>query len=240
MIRRGSRPESHFLMVRNEVVRDARLSYRARGLLMFILSYPDAWSWTSRSLSSGTLEGRDAVLTALRELRDAGYARTVRERDDQGRLRTVTVIFDAPETGEPNPDYPDPVKPDRIEDCLTEDSKTLLPVVADKPPMPVIVREGAVDATEPSGGLVMRGILERLSERPPSRVVGVLAREAGVLVREGFPVEVIVEAGVQVVSRGLHPSCLASEVSRLRVGGGSRMGGVLGAVRELVKEEDAW
>lgn len=41
-------------MIRNEVVRDKRLSYRARGLLCAMLSYPDNWSFNRDWLAEQT------------------------------------------------------------------------------------------------------------------------------------------------------------------------------------------
>lgn len=99
MIRRAQRPEAGYLLVANELARDQRLSFRARGLLEAILSRPDDWETTSERLASESpSEGRDAIRTALLELRAAGYARVVKVRGDDGRLRTETLIYDEPLT----------------------------------------------------------------------------------------------------------------------------------------------
>ena len=73
MIRRAPRPAGNFTVIRNEVLRDTRLSYRSRGVLAAILSRPDNWRTSALQLSREGAEGRDAVLTALNELETFGY-----------------------------------------------------------------------------------------------------------------------------------------------------------------------
>jgi hypothetical protein len=98
MIIRAARPDSGFLIVRNEVIRDDRLSLKARGLLLLILSYPDNWKTDSDTLAAACKEGRTAILSALKELREVGYMRQTKTRDDKGQITTHTYIYDYPES----------------------------------------------------------------------------------------------------------------------------------------------
>ena len=112
---RAPRPERHYTEIRNEVARDDRLSYRGRGVLVRLLSNADGFQMTAADLAREGREGRGAVLTALRELRDAGYIRTIKVQDEHGRWSTRTFVYDTPQpTGVQKPDsgFPDVGSPD--------------------------------------------------------------------------------------------------------------------------------
>lgn len=94
---RSPRPQVEFFLVANRVARDSRLSYKARGLLMDLLSRPDNWRVSAVTLAKEAIDGRDAVRSGLRELRDAGYLVTVRRHDAKGRLVTESHVFDTPQ-----------------------------------------------------------------------------------------------------------------------------------------------
>ena len=98
MIIRAPRPDTGYLTVRNEVVRDGRLSLKARGLLLLILSYPDNWETSAERLMQVNKEGRSAILSALTELKDAGYIRQTKIRNARGQISTETRVFDQPES----------------------------------------------------------------------------------------------------------------------------------------------
>ncbi len=95
MIVRSPLPEHSYLILRNEVARDRRLSYRARGVLLEILSHRDDWEVRVGDLSRGEhVEGRDAVSSALDELEGAGYLVRRTFKDERGRFRTEQTFYD--------------------------------------------------------------------------------------------------------------------------------------------------
>lgn len=59
--------------VDNRSVEDDRLSFRALGVLVYLLSRPDHWRANVGHLCSTHKEGRESVRTALRELEATGY-----------------------------------------------------------------------------------------------------------------------------------------------------------------------
>ncbi|MFF4606123.1 hypothetical protein ACFY12_25705 [Streptomyces sp. NPDC001339] len=83
-----------FTVVPTAALEDARLSFRARGVLAFLISKPDAWKVRAESLASAGKEGKEAIKTALRELKDCGYYRVVTERMADGRLTRITEVYD--------------------------------------------------------------------------------------------------------------------------------------------------
>jgi hypothetical protein len=100
MIVRGPLPTSNFTVLANEIIRDERLSYRARGILIDLLSRPGNWRVDAAYLARHGKEGRDAILTALTELEEAGYLKRTRHHDrETGRWAGTGVVYDSPMSG---------------------------------------------------------------------------------------------------------------------------------------------
>ena len=83
-------------MIDNRTLGDTSLSFRARGVLAFILSKPDHWRTSAANLARQAQEGRDAINTALGELEAAGYLERRRSQDSAGRWRTENIVYDRP------------------------------------------------------------------------------------------------------------------------------------------------
>jgi len=105
-IRRGPRLADNFTILSNAVLNDDRLSFRARGVLMWLLSKPLDWSVRSEAIADQSpREGREAIRTAMRELAELGYLVREKVQDERGRWSTVQTVYEEPVTsGDPSPD----------------------------------------------------------------------------------------------------------------------------------------
>jgi len=97
MIVRSKRPDKHYTVLGNDIIRDQRLSWRARGILVYLLSMPENWKTTASWLTANGQEGRDAVRIALSELETIGYLKRQKHQDDRGRWSTATYVYDYPQ-----------------------------------------------------------------------------------------------------------------------------------------------
>jgi hypothetical protein len=89
-----------FTSVHRDTINDASLSFRARGLLIYLLDKPDDWRVNSEAIERAGREGREAVRASLRELEAAGYLERTRTRDCRtGKWMTEAVIHERPVTG---------------------------------------------------------------------------------------------------------------------------------------------
>lgn len=99
----------NFTTVPNDVIENAALSFRARGLLIYMLSRPDGWTTSAERLVSAAVEGRDAIRTALTEIETAGYLHRIKSRDG-GRFTSTWELSDTPspqrETSDGDPQLP--------------------------------------------------------------------------------------------------------------------------------------
>lgn len=113
---RGALPRRHYTHIENETINDARLSYKALGMLTFLLSKPEGWRVNSLELAKGEgREGRDAIRSALKELRDTGYIKRRRFQDERGHWVTESTVYDVP-----MPDTPE-LQPDNESAGRTDD-----------------------------------------------------------------------------------------------------------------------
>jgi hypothetical protein len=106
-IRRAPRPESNFYLLDKRISEDSRLSWGARGMLIFLLGKPDNWEVSVANLineTSGSAKksGRDAVYAMLKELDQAGYLSRDKARTKVGEFGGVDyVVHESPLTEEP-------------------------------------------------------------------------------------------------------------------------------------------
>jgi len=92
---RLSSDASQHLVIDRSMLEDPRLSFRAKGLLAFLLAHPGIDLSDKRLLTSVSLEGIDAVNTALKELEEAGYFRRIQESNEDGSTRSLGIVYPA-------------------------------------------------------------------------------------------------------------------------------------------------
>ena len=86
--------KDRFLVVDNKIIEDKRLSFKARGLLIYMLSKPDDWKfWTSELVKRSAKDGISSIRTALKELEAAGYLTRKRERSSKGTFTSQDWIL---------------------------------------------------------------------------------------------------------------------------------------------------
>jgi hypothetical protein len=101
----------NFAIVPNAVANDERLSFEARGLLVYLLAKPDDWQVTIPDIMRTGEIGRDKAYKLLSELEKARYLERERTRTADGRLSATNyTIFDEPVPGQ-LPLEPPPEKP---------------------------------------------------------------------------------------------------------------------------------
>ncbi|MGW3681261.1 hypothetical protein [Streptomyces prasinus] len=98
-IRRGVMAADQFTQIANRLFRDAKLSYKAKGIFGYISTHRDGWQVTIADLAAVGPDGKEAVRVALRELERCGYLIRERLRRADGTLGEIVYsITDHPAT----------------------------------------------------------------------------------------------------------------------------------------------
>ncbi|WP_246094892.1 helix-turn-helix domain-containing protein [Streptomyces roseicoloratus] len=90
--------EAHFTRIANQLFRDARLSFKAKGIFGLISTHRDGYGLSMESIAAASTDGVSAVRTGLKELERFGYLVRERDRNEAGRLgQTRYWITDMPD-----------------------------------------------------------------------------------------------------------------------------------------------
>lgn len=114
---RAPRPESNFYLLNKAISEDRRLSWAARGLLVFLLGKPDHWQVSVSHLRNETKDcakptGRDGVYGLIDELIKAGYIVRSQDRAAGGKMGEIHYyVSESPLPPTPLPALPYPVEP---------------------------------------------------------------------------------------------------------------------------------
>lgn len=82
-IRRVKR-RSNFTTVNNDYLQDEKLSWKAKGLITYIMSLPHDWTLNLSDLKNRSKDGRDSTAAGLRELIENGYCCRNMQRGENG------------------------------------------------------------------------------------------------------------------------------------------------------------
>lgn len=80
--------ENPYVMLNKTGLNDPNLSYKAKGILAYLMSKPDDWKVIVADLANHSTDGEFAVRSGLKELIDNGYANFQRERDPETMVYT--------------------------------------------------------------------------------------------------------------------------------------------------------
>ena len=102
-----------YTVMSNYHLRDKELSYKAKGLLSFMLSLPEDWDYSLAGLCSISKESRDGIRAILKELQEHHYVEIEKVRGDKGYFEYNYLIYEVPhfireESSENNPDMENP------------------------------------------------------------------------------------------------------------------------------------
>ena len=87
---------NNYTVMSNHHLRDRNLSYKAKGLLSFMLSLPEDWDYSLAGLCSISKENRDGIRSILKELQEHHYVEIEKFRGDKGYFEYNYLIYEIP------------------------------------------------------------------------------------------------------------------------------------------------
>lgn len=102
--------DNPYVMIDRRPVDNPALSFKAKGILTYLLSRPDGWEVSVADLIKHGKEGEGAVRSGLKELKLAGHMKYTKSRN-QGRITGWLIeVFEIPQS--PDRDFQDVDNPD--------------------------------------------------------------------------------------------------------------------------------
>lgn len=104
-----------FARIPKDVLDHPKMSFKAKGILCYLLGKPPGWKLRRSDLAKHGKDGRESIDAGLRELRGLGYANLAKVLDKKGRvIEWKWRISDSPifpQTGFPDVEKPDVENP---------------------------------------------------------------------------------------------------------------------------------
>lgn len=111
--------EQNYTVISNNIFRDTRLSFKAKGLLTTMLSCPPDWNYTIEGLSRIAKDGKASIRSALLELEECGYLERRQLRNEKGVFVDLEyIVYENPITENPmseNPTTDNPTSENRTQ-----------------------------------------------------------------------------------------------------------------------------
>ncbi|WP_437272749.1 conserved phage C-terminal domain-containing protein [Staphylococcus succinus] len=83
---RAIKESGNFVTVHKNFIHDSNLTFKSKGILLYLLSRPDDWQIYESEILKHTNDGKDSLKSGIRELEDVGYVVRTRKRNDKGHL----------------------------------------------------------------------------------------------------------------------------------------------------------
>jgi len=106
IIRVAKNADNPFVMMDKRPLEKPYLSWKAKGLLAYLLSRPDDWTVRLGDLVKRSTDGEYATRQAIKELESAGHITKTQERKDGQFAEVVYTVYEQPLRGNPQAGNP--------------------------------------------------------------------------------------------------------------------------------------
>ena len=111
--------KENFTTVHNNLILDKNISWKAKGLLLYMLSRPTGWKYKSIEIAKNSTDGRDSVRNGLKELVENRYISRQKNSDgsltyyifEDNQQNNITDYLEKPKTENPSLKKPETENP---------------------------------------------------------------------------------------------------------------------------------
>ena len=114
---------NNYTVMANYHLRDKELSFKAKGLLSYMLSLPEDWDYSLNGLATVSKEGIKAIKNIVSELKNQGYLEINKVRKENGQYQYEYLIREIPEGIEPEYQKGYTVKGETVKDIQINTNK---------------------------------------------------------------------------------------------------------------------
>lgn len=86
----------NYTIMSNYHLKDKKLSFKAKGLLSYMLSLPDDWDYSLRGLCIASKDNETSIKSAINELKEHKYMDITKERNNKGMFTYIYNIYEQP------------------------------------------------------------------------------------------------------------------------------------------------
>jgi uncharacterized phage protein (TIGR02220 family) len=103
----------NYVVLNRTALNDERLSWKAKGIIAYMLSMPDNWKFYIEEIASHAKDGVDSLRSGIKELSKYGYVKRfpIRDEKTQKIIEWETVIYESPQSKKPDREIPHMEKP---------------------------------------------------------------------------------------------------------------------------------
>lgn len=99
-----------FTRISKDIVFDSRISWKAKGILLYAFSRPEDWTFYKKEMRQHASDGREAFDSGIAELKKYGYIHTLKKRKENGMFCGFEWFF-----------FEDPITDEEFQKIITEE-----------------------------------------------------------------------------------------------------------------------
>ena len=90
--------DKNYTTINNTGLKDTRLSWKAKGILAYILTLPDDWIFYMEEVTKHSKDGIASLKAGMKELKECGYVKRFPIKGEDGKIsKWEMIIYEVPQ-----------------------------------------------------------------------------------------------------------------------------------------------